>query len=371
MRHQLVNWFLLCLAISDLCVLTFSFFVFSFPAIAEHQLQDVYMNKLSQQLLQNLYPLMHSSHTTSVYLTILVSVHRYLGVCHPFLIRRISSKSSVRGIIAAAIIFAFAFNIPRWFELTSVDCLTEFHTKSLMINATELFVDKVYTLIYRNACYTAIMFLTPFAILTYVNCKIVSTLKTSNRIRRRLTQATGSECIGSSYPKESSVTMPRGSLGNTSTTRMSLISRKLSKQDLNERKEHGITIMLVAMVAGFLLFNMLAFFNNIIELVGDANSPNFTMLVEVSTLLVNVNGATTIIIYLTFGTKYRNVFFKLIATILGCLGQHPHGLVVEVAKYPPHESTFVVMSANLELHRPHRASFLHAPYYQRDSASWA
>ena len=85
----------------------------------------------------------------------------------------------------------------------------------------------------------------------------------------------------------------------------------------SERKEHGITIMLVAMVTGFLLFNLLAFFNNILELAGE-HSDSFTILIELSTLLVNLNGATTIIIYLTFGTKYRTVFLKVCSSCCFC-----------------------------------------------------
>uniref|UniRef100_A0A914DDV7 G-protein coupled receptors family 1 profile domain-containing protein n=1 Tax=Acrobeloides nanus TaxID=290746 RepID=A0A914DDV7_9BILA len=85
MRSQLVNWFLLVLALSDLCVLVSSFFVFSLPVVAEY-MEDYELVSLSPKLLVMFYPVAHSSHTTSVYLTILVSVHRYLGVCHPFLV---------------------------------------------------------------------------------------------------------------------------------------------------------------------------------------------------------------------------------------------------------------------------------------------
>uniref|UniRef100_A0AC35F6H8 G-protein coupled receptors family 1 profile domain-containing protein n=1 Tax=Panagrolaimus sp. PS1159 TaxID=55785 RepID=A0AC35F6H8_9BILA len=85
MRSQLVNWFLLVLSISDLCVLMSSFFVFSVPVISEY-LGDEYLVSISPKILVSIYPFAHISHTTSVYLTILVSVHRYLGVCHPFLV---------------------------------------------------------------------------------------------------------------------------------------------------------------------------------------------------------------------------------------------------------------------------------------------
>lgn len=78
-----VNRFLFALALTDAVVLTTSFFVFCLPVIAEYT-EDETMIALSPRTLTLVYPLAHSAHTLSVYLTVLVSVHRYLGVCHPF-----------------------------------------------------------------------------------------------------------------------------------------------------------------------------------------------------------------------------------------------------------------------------------------------
>lgn len=97
MRSQLVNWFLLALSISDLCVLGSSFFVFSAPVIVE-LLQHEELVALSARLLVFFYPIAHTTHTLSVYLTILVSVHRYFGVCHPFMV---SSEALREGEYAA------------------------------------------------------------------------------------------------------------------------------------------------------------------------------------------------------------------------------------------------------------------------------
>ncbi|VDK31026.1 unnamed protein product [Anisakis simplex] len=85
MRSQKVNWFFLALSISDLIVLIAAFFVFSAPVIAEDSGIFALVNA-SPQLLVFFYPFAHIAHTTAVYLTVLVSVHRYLGVCHPFLV---------------------------------------------------------------------------------------------------------------------------------------------------------------------------------------------------------------------------------------------------------------------------------------------
>uniref|UniRef100_A0AC35F684 G-protein coupled receptors family 1 profile domain-containing protein n=1 Tax=Panagrolaimus sp. PS1159 TaxID=55785 RepID=A0AC35F684_9BILA len=102
------------------------------------------------------------------------------------------------------------------------------------------------------------------------------------------------------------------------------------------------------MVTGFLLFNLLAFFNNILELAGE-HSDSFTILIELSTLLVNLNGATTIIIYLTFGSKYRTVFLKCAKSILQCLGCSKLLRQNSTEKLIPNEQTFLIVSSQADI----------------------
>lgn len=51
----------------------------------------------------------------------------------------------------------------------------------------------------------------------------------------------------------------------------------------NEKKENGVTVMLVAITTEFLLFNLIAFANNIIEL------SNIRFFQDIETLLVEVS----------------------------------------------------------------------------------
>ncbi|VDK28320.1 unnamed protein product [Gongylonema pulchrum] len=114
-------------SISDLVMFLATFFVFSVPVIAE-QSEDISLINISPPLLVFFYPIAHVAHTCAVYMTILVSVHRYLGICHPFLVRRSGHSRSVRLAITSAVSFSLLFNLPRCFELQSVPCQSEtFH----------------------------------------------------------------------------------------------------------------------------------------------------------------------------------------------------------------------------------------------------
>ncbi|KAE9415337.1 hypothetical protein Angca_008669 [Angiostrongylus cantonensis] len=313
MRNQSVNWFLFVLSLSDLTVLIASFFVFSVPVYAE-MADDIDMSRSSALLLLWFYPLAQTGLTMSVYLTILVSVHRFFGVCHPFLIRRVSNSSTVKGVIAFAVMFAFLFNTSRWFELQAMPCYSKVHKRlSLVVYPTNLMMNSVYTVVYRNAAYTVVMFFLPFAILTFVNLRIIGTLRRSYRMRRMMTMHPRKKRQGEQIMTDT-VTFTQPS--STMTTTTTVLSANQSVPGGNDRKENGVTVMLVAITTEFLLFNLLAFANNVLELTGAyGHSQLETLLVEVSALLVNINGASTIVIYLIFGSKYRAIFIQLLRNL--------------------------------------------------------
>ncbi|CAJ0591539.1 unnamed protein product [Cylicocyclus nassatus] len=316
MRSQPVNWFFLVLSISDLTVLIASFFVFSVPVYAEVA-DDVDMARNSAVLIVWFYPLAQTGLTMSVYLTVLVSVHRFLGVCHPFLIRRVSNSSAVKTVILSAVAFAFVFNTSRWFELQSVPCYSKRHNReSLVVYPTDFMLNSIYTVFYRNAAYTIVMFFLPFAALTFVNLRIIGTLKSSYKMRRMMTMLPKKKRDSKNLTIDTVAVSRADSSATNITTLLAPSSTNISHTPGSERKENGVTVMLVAITTEFLLFNLLAFANNVLELTGAyGHSQLETLLVEVAALLVNINGASTIIIYLIFGSKYRALFVQLLESV--------------------------------------------------------
>ncbi|VDO21804.1 unnamed protein product [Brugia timori] len=128
MYNQLINRFLLTLAINDLMMLLATFFIFSLPVITE-RMENISLINISSSLLVFFYPIAHTSHTCAVYTTILVSGYRYLGICHPFLVYRNNNNSrSIHIAITSAVVFSVVFNLPRCFEFQCVPCRSEiFH----------------------------------------------------------------------------------------------------------------------------------------------------------------------------------------------------------------------------------------------------
>uniref|UniRef100_A0A915CC98 G-protein coupled receptors family 1 profile domain-containing protein n=1 Tax=Parascaris univalens TaxID=6257 RepID=A0A915CC98_PARUN len=180
-----------------------------------------------------------------------------------------------------------------------------------MVAPAPLMRSRTFVIIYRIVLFIFIMFLLPFVTLAVVNYKIIVALKLSSRLRRLM--------IPGPPRRDKQTTLTLRS--NEDFVCKFITSRKSSTKEASDRHEEGITVMLVAIVTEFLLFNFLAFANNVLELIFEsfASSKYFQLLVEVSTLLVNLNGATTIIIYLIFGSKYRNVFRKIVGRAFNSL----------------------------------------------------
>ena len=74
-----------------------------------------------------------------------------------------------------------------------------------------------------------------------------------------------------------------------------------------EKKEHNLATMFLVVVLVFFICNMLPLVVNILEVVEKTNQK----LIQVSNLLVNINSSVNILIYCTFGNKFKTVFMQI------------------------------------------------------------
>ncbi|VIO97959.1 Uncharacterized protein BM_BM13602 [Brugia malayi] len=325
MRRSLVNLFLLTISITDLLLLIFNFFFLLFPVIAlfsnSFTLQDIY-----PVILRFSYPLARIAQTCGVYLTLFVSVHRYLGVCHPFQAKRWITGKPVKCAIFGSVVFSFVINATTWLELTVVPCYSkQFHRLSRHIQLTELQMDYTYGIIMKVITYTLVMFIFPFVILIIVNTCIIVALKHSTNMRALHTGGKSSLSKTNNSQKyaqnemavilnsSSATTGSQFSSANSTSFRpMAMRSIKPASNFHSSTRDSSVTLMLLAIVAMFLTCNGLAFCNNIIEILmfvdkidNSENESAFEKSVEIANILVSLNSSTSIFIYLIFSSKYR------------------------------------------------------------------
>lgn len=287
MRTSMVNWYLIALAASDLCVLLGSFLMLSFPVISE-DFQTLTMNIAGAYVQRWTYAFGLMAQTCSVGLLLMVSSHRFLGVRFPFVAQRLCTPERVKVAIISVFIFATVFNLLRWFELDVALCHSQlFNDTGLKVVVTDLRKDHIYYVAYVVCTYTIVMFVIPFVLLIVMNSIIVKTVHRSYRLRQELTQ------------------------GNSTKITDGVNGRQQIETSARENKT---TIMLIVVVFVFLLCNSLAFINNILEVILAQldDSPGSIILreayliaCEISNFLVVINSSSNIFIYWMFSGKFR------------------------------------------------------------------
>jgi hypothetical protein len=120
-----------------------------------------------------------TAQVASVYLTVLVSVERYVAVCKPFKARVWFSwrKSSLFSV--AVIFFSILYNFPTWFELGTRRKYSEGVFLGLASYRTALYRDSTYVFYYVNLGSFLVIRLIPFALLVVLNSFIYNAVRSS------------------------------------------------------------------------------------------------------------------------------------------------------------------------------------------------
>ena len=113
------------------------------PSVAEFSYQV--------NIFQLLYPCMNISWTSSIYLTILLSFERFLGICYPNLAREFCTLKKTMIYIIATFTFSCVYNIPRFLEYELTDVLARsyydpggFHLQLFSWKLFEFSIDKIW-----------------------------------------------------------------------------------------------------------------------------------------------------------------------------------------------------------------------------------
>jgi hypothetical protein len=123
------------MAVIDFLVLLCAILMFGLPGITQYLMNvniDPGLTKAlvsqSHNALQYLLPWIYSvglaAQTASVYLTVAVTIERYLAVCFPFMARSLCTRGRARKAVLFVILFSVAYNATRFFEYRSIHVST-------------------------------------------------------------------------------------------------------------------------------------------------------------------------------------------------------------------------------------------------------
>lgn len=80
-----------------------------------------------------MYALMTLAQTISVWMTTVMSIHRFIGVCVPFKAGLILTSRNVKISIASVIIASIFFNTTRFFEVFYLSTINRFYPPSGLV----------------------------------------------------------------------------------------------------------------------------------------------------------------------------------------------------------------------------------------------
>lgn len=260
-----INYLLIGLARCDTVLILTSILLFGVPAIYPYTgfLRYYYLRVLPE-ISRVVYPLAMSAQTASVYLTLTVTLERYVAVCHPLRARAICTYGRARIYVVVIIIFSICYNIPRIFEVALMEFEDDEFEYVFCIFGSEIRNDPKYINIYIHWLYLIFIYFIPFFSITFFNTMIYRQVRKANRERQRLSRT--------------------------------------------EKREIGLATMLFCVVIVFLCCNILALVINIIEAF---TSQIYDRVVKTSNLLVTINSSVNFIIYVIFGEKFKRIFLLL------------------------------------------------------------
>uniref|UniRef100_A0A8R1DQI8 G_PROTEIN_RECEP_F1_2 domain-containing protein n=3 Tax=Caenorhabditis japonica TaxID=281687 RepID=A0A8R1DQI8_CAEJA len=175
------NLFLTALAVFDSCLLVTAFFIYAMEYIIEYTAAfDLYVAWLTY--LRFAFALSHISQTGSVYITVAVTIERYLAVCHPKRSKRMCGPGGAAWTILGVTTFSVVFNCTKFFELqvtVNPNCPDGNNWQSYILLPSALASNPLYQQVYSLWVTNFVMVFFPFLTLLLFNAIIAYTIRQS------------------------------------------------------------------------------------------------------------------------------------------------------------------------------------------------
>ncbi|XP_012269764.2 FMRFamide receptor [Athalia rosae] len=293
-----INYLLIGLARCDTVLIITSFLVFGLPGIYPYTgLLFNYKFIVYPKLVKFLYPLANITQMVTVYLTLTVTMERYVAVCHPLRARSMCTYGRARLAVLVIIIFSTVYNLPKYWEVTSVkERHWKYNVTAYCVSPTDFRLNPLYVTIYIHWMYFVFYYAIPFTALVIFNLAIYRQVRKANRDLQHLSH--------------------------------------------HQRREIGLATMLLCVVIVFLICNVLPLVTNIFEKFYD-EIPSW--LVQSGNLTVTINSSVNFIIYVIFGRKFKRIFLRLFCS------SHLFGPGRDSPEFQTNDESLVTGVTNIEL----------------------
>lgn len=222
------------------------------------------------------WPCALTAETATIYLTILVTLNRYVAVCRPYETSKFCSLADAKRHVVIVCAFAVLYNLPRFFEYEFApieDANNNVTGRGVVLS--HLGVDRTYQILYANVLYCLVFFLGPFVALVFLNSELIAALRETKRKRMKV----------------------------------------LNMDSSSSRSEDDITLMLIVVVVVFVVCQTPASTTQVLLSFLSDNMrgcpSTFFYYERISDLLVVVNSSINFIIYCFCSRRFRQILSDL------------------------------------------------------------
>jgi len=239
-----------------------------------------------------------TAQVTSVYLTVLVSVERYVAVCKPFKARVWFSWRKSSLFCLGVVFFSFLYNLPTWAELDTKRKYAGDQFLGLSVRRSSLYRDPTYVFYYVNLGSFLVIRLIPFTLLAILNSFIYNAVRSSVCTRHEILT---SICLSIVIHSVDLAILPSPQTRQMNKTRKTMTH--------SQCHEVSIARMLLCIVILFLVCNSVTIISHMLE---SFDVPHPQELQSASNFLVLLNAALNFVIYCFLSRNFRKVLLRLL-----------------------------------------------------------
>ena len=251
-------------ALADIGFLVSCIFVFTLDGFADRIVLNVYYITRPYTL-----PIASIFQMTTTYAVVIVTVDRYIAICHPLQSVKMSTMRNARWAVGITWCIAAIYNTPRFFEYHTKSYACEDSDGAIQMcyyeKLTSFGSTKVYRIVYETVLYFVVRVCTPLLILIICNVKLIKAVRSSR-----------------------------------------------ARHDVTHTHQKNTTVMLISIVIMFFICTFpITMYFLYINIFSNYDWYIAITLIYFADLLLVVNSAFNFVVYMTRSERFRNILLNL------------------------------------------------------------